>query len=487
MTANCICDPSLIQNSLNNENSNINTNNIKYKEEKLNFNSLKESFIANLLEFNIEVIYCYNLVFNIKILKRNIGFYCLLSMFILQLIFLIVFLVKKLKPLKNYMLFFNFDNKIPIRSFPKQKEQNSNSNINISDMTKGKKIIAKKKKKKKKKQKENGDLINIELNNEDNSLSKRKLFFMGDNENLDYILNNQSNNLPRLMPLFSQEQINNNNYKIYVQQNQEKFIFNNNISQTINIQSPIININNPKEKSNFKKIKSHKKKKKDEINQETTNNNNDKSLKIKSKNKKFLRQERFTKNDILNKKGIIQNKKIHNGKDLINLETMEEKNNCKKNIIGIDVNQDIINLSQTDEDLQDLDYEKAILQDKRTLLRMYWAFLVNSQIILGTFCTENYLNLLVIKLSFFLFTFQISFFLNAFFYTDEYISNAYHNNGVLDFFSGLPKSVYSFVATLITTNLLKMLSNSKSELKKIIVEKRKEDNYIFLVNIKLRN
>ena len=117
---------------------------------------------------------------------------------------------------------------------------------------------------------------------------------------------------------------------------------------------------------------------------------------------------------------------------------------------------------------------------------MYWAFLVNSQIILGTFCTENYLNLLVIKLSFFLFTFQISFFLNAFFYTDEYISNAYHNNGVLDFFSGLPKSVYSFVATLITTNLLKMLSNSKSELKKIIVEKRKEDNYIFLINIKLR-
>ena len=116
---------------------------------------------------------------------------------------------------------------------------------------------------------------------------------------------------------------------------------------------------------------------------------------------------------------------------------------------------------------------------------MYWAFLVDTQIILGTFCTDNYLNLLVIKLSFFICTFQISFFLNAFFYSDEYISNAYHNDGVLDFFSGLPKSIYSFFATLITTNLLKMLSNSKSELTKVIRERWKYKNYINIINLKL--
>ena len=102
------------------------------------------------------------------------------------------------------------------------------------------------------------------------------------------------------------------------------------------------------------------------------------------------------------------------------------------------------------------------------------------------FCTENYLSLLIIKLSFFVCTFQISFFLNAFFYTDEYISDAYHNDGVLDFFSGLPKSFYSFIATLITTNLLRMLSNSKSEIMQVIREKIKTDNYIDIINIKLR-
>ena len=133
-----------------------------------------------------------------------------------------------------------------------------------------------------------------------------------------------------------------------------------------------------------------------------------------------------------------------------------------------------------------MEYEQAIIYDKRSYLRMYWAFLVDSQIILGTFCTENYLNLFVIKLSFFICTFQISFFLNAFFYTDEYISDAYHNDGVLDFVSGLPKSLYSFVATLITTNLLRMLSNSKSELKQLIRDKRQQRNYIYLIDIKLK-
>ena len=111
-----------------------------------------------------------------------------------------------------------------------------------------------------------------------------------------------------------------------------------------------------------------------------------------------------------------------------------------------------------------MEYEEAIIRGKISFIRIYWLYLVDSQIILGTFCTENYLDLFVIKLSFLVFTFEISFFLNALFYTDNYISEAYHNNGVLDFVSGLPKSIYSFIATLITTNLLRMLSSSKSEL-----------------------
>ena len=148
-----------------------------------------------------------------------------------------------------------------------------------------------------------------------------------------------------------------------------------------------------------------------------------------------------------------------------------------------------IKLSDSNNDLQELqnlEYEEAIIYDKRTYIKIYWAFLIESNIILGTFFTKNNLNLFIIKLSFLVYTFQISFFLNALFYSDEYISDAYHNNGILDFISGLPKSIYSFIATLITTSLLKMLSNSESELMKIIKEKDSIKNYLFLINNKLR-
>ena len=138
------------------------------------------------------------------------------------------------------------------------------------------------------------------------------------------------------------------------------------------------------------------------------------------------------------------------------------------------------------EDFQDLDYYEALNLDKRSYIRIYWSFLVDSQIILGTFFTSNFLHLLVIKLSFLISTFQINFFLNAFFYTDEYISKAYHNDGVLDIFSGLPKSIYSFLATIITTSLLSMLSNSKNELINTIRNRTYKINYSLQVNIKLK-
>ena len=130
-------------------------------------------------------------------------------------------------------------------------------------------------------------------------------------------------------------------------------------------------------------------------------------------------------------------------------------------------------------------YEESLIYDKRSFMKMYFSFLKESQIILNTFFTKNYLDLLVIKISFLIFTFQISFFLNALFYTEDYISEAYHNDGVLNFLSSLPKSIYSFMVAMIINNLLSMLSNSKSELMRIIINYWNAQNYIELINIKL--
>ena len=306
--------------------------------------------------------------------------------------------------------------------------------------------------------------------NKDNSIinSKRKLNYKDTNNVMENIIKQKNKVSFNLEPLYSKSKINDKIKNNYSHKEKGKFIFTNNFSPTINIQTPVIHIKDQNIKLNNEKSK--------------TKNKDGKMLETKNDNKKahFKKQNNkmFLKGNDKNK----YNKKIEK-KVLYNIETNEEK---RKDNNKSEINQEIIKLSKNDEDIQEMDFEKAFLFDKRSFIRMYWAFLVDTQIILGTFCTENYLNLFVIKLSFFIYTFQISFFLNAFFYTDEYISDAYHNDGILDFVSGLPKSIYSFVATLITTNLLKMLSNSKNELMKVIREKRGDKNYSYLIEIKLR-
>ena len=106
MVANCICDSSYLQK----EEDNTKNNEENKFTQNTTFNSVTKSFISNLFDFNFDVIYCINLGFDIKILVNNIGFYSLAIMFILQIILFFVYLIKRLKPLKHFMLFF--ENKI---------------------------------------------------------------------------------------------------------------------------------------------------------------------------------------------------------------------------------------------------------------------------------------------------------------------------------------------------------------------------------------
>ena len=451
MVANCICDSSYLQSNMENM-----TNN-EEESEAISFKSLTKSFLANLLSFNFDVIRCYNLVINSKNLKTNIGFYCLSSMFLLQIIFLIVYLVKKLKSLKNFMLIYknkNIENnkknsKKKIKSTPPPKNKKSifspldndfeNANNNNNN---NKKYLKNKLNKLKKEKNDNFFGVN------DNNTTSRKKILCENNFNSKKEINKElENNLFNLSKLYKNKK-----------NSKEKFIFSSNFGKTINIQNPVLNINN----NNFVKGNDL--------------NENKKRKKLKPKKlKKELTLDNNNKDKIYNKQRPSKKNKLR--KNIYHIETIQEGK--------IENFNSITKISQTDSDLQDMDYEEAIIYDKRSYFRMYWAFLVDSQIILGTFCTDNYLNLFVIKLSFFICTFQISFFLNALFYTDEYISDAYHNDGVLDFFSGLPKSIYSFIATLITTNLLRMLSSSRSELMKVIRERKNFKNYVRIINQKL--
>ena len=361
MSANCICDV----NSFHNIDLNKNKKEEKSNKEKLNFDSIKKSFISNLYNFNFEVMKCYNLDINPKILKVNIGFYFMLGLILFQIIFLIIYSIKGLKSIKHFMI-----------SFKSKHKKNNLSSFN-------------------------------------------KNFGKYKNEKENCIKN-----------------------EINIEKKKKKFILHQNIFHNYN--------------SNF-----HIK---------------------ENKNERIKKHNQFICLDDLNNDeniGKISHKKAKRKKKIHHIKTTNKIYTNEKGVINF-------NLFQNNEDLEDIDFEKAIIYDKRNFFKMYFAFLVDSQTIIQTFCTDNYLNLFIIKLSFFIYTLQISFFLNTLFYTDEYISNAYYNNGVLDFISGLPKSIYSSVVTMVTTNLLRKLSNNKDELKQLIREKRNNKNYRNLIKSKLK-
>jgi len=419
----------------------------------------------------------------------------MLLLLILQIIFLCIFLIKKLKPIKYFMYIFKKPNfniknkKENQQAFPPKKVKFSDNIIYENDKQNNKFIKTKLKKNRIRKLRINDDDNNLNENKENNLRkdddSERKHYLNIEDNNLEE--HNQKNIEDIIQNELNQKNENNKNNllnfqsfskfellskkKSNLKHKKDGNIFSGDFSPIINIQNPIININQNNLILKDIKDEENSDRKIEDLNLDNKNNDNE------SINNTILKKKKRIKD-----KGKIKEKKQYKRKkekDEINInkmETMVEKENDTNNS----------KLSIKDDELQDMDYEEAVEQDKRGYLRMFWSFLVDSQIILSTFFTENSLHLFIIKLSFFVCSFQISFFLNALFYSDDYISDAYHNDGVLDFVSGLPKSIYSFVATLITTNLLIMLSNSKSELMKIIREKSKDNNYLALINAKLK-
>ena len=132
-------------------------------------------------------------------------------------------------------------------------------------------------------------------------------------------------------------------------------------------------------------------------------------------------------------------------------------------------------------------YDEAINKDLRSIIKIYWDYLQINQIIISTFIVESFLELRIIKIVLILFSIGLEFTLNAFFYTDDYISKAYSRNGVVDFISDLPKSIYSLIVSFFLSFCLGILSNSKSNLEKVLQKENNTEKYKELCKKILKN
>ena len=138
MVVNCICDAAALQREGKN-----NTNDNQAQTNLNTFESLVQSFIKNWLDFNIDVIYCYNLVFNPHILKQNIGFFVMSGLLFLQISFLVFFFIKRLKPIRAYMLDFKVSEFKPNKNkaFPPRKTHDKRYNTHKTKKPKKEDLI----------------------------------------------------------------------------------------------------------------------------------------------------------------------------------------------------------------------------------------------------------------------------------------------------------------------------------------------------------
>ena len=603
MIAKCSCDPSNLQDEDYYEDVESENN----EKKGITLNDLANSFTSEIFSFNFDVIKCYNLVFDLDILKINQGFFANVVMIGLQIIFLIYFFVKRLKPIRNFMLVFEpFDPKIDPPNPPKSEKnferENSERKIRrknyfsiLFDKTDGENsrekeikksyflnhLLNKNKSKKNededKKNKNDDDAlvvhyeyndesdndsnnynnIKFEENEEKDSESNNNNSYKSDSNSDDYNKKNKNekkfgnksiynrnakNKDMKSFHIFSKETIvpenTKNSYKDKDVYHMQTLTIDSNDFSPKNIQFNELktysifnkNKNNSKKSTDFKSKKKRKIKIKDV--EELEEKDNDESLDEDKKNKKLKKNKKplkqslkmskknKNKNSNLNiissnysifsddkykNKKLKENKSVKyyrrnkgydniQGKNDMNLNTnqkteseMNKKDNEKNKKLGnMKLRYKRVNYSYTNEDLNKMDFEEALSKDTRSFYRMFVAYLLEEHIIFNTFCTDAYLELRAIKLSFLLFGYEISFFLNALFYTDEYISDTYHNDGVLDFFSSLPKSIYSFIVTLVISNLLKMLSSSKKQLLNIIKEREDKKEYLLAIEKELK-
>ena len=165
-------------------------------------------------------------------------------------------------------------------------------------------------------------------------------------------------------------------------------------------------------------------------------------------------------------------------------EKYENKNDNKEN----EVTEKIQDLK--DDELTDLDYEEAIILDKRTYWQLYFSLLKKDQLILFTFFRKDDYNLPQIKILLFIVSFAFFFAVNGFFFTDESMDNIYEVNGTFSLIFQIPQILYSSIITTIISIILQKLSISEDNIlemkkEKDLVKSREKANKI-LKNLKLK-
>jgi len=379
---------------------------------KLSFdkNEFYDGFYKTLYNSNFRVVKCIKLLFSLKGMKSNYGFYFMAVLTVTFAAFVVIHILKGHGKITNI---------IKIIITLKESKQIKDDNIEKIDM--GKKEDDKKEDKKDDKKEEK-----IEEKDEDKKENKKE--FEASKE----------------IRVIARNALKRNSSKRFSKKSQ--------MNKTDNLQAP------------YKKTNSKR-------------NMTGNKAKIKSSEKIISNQD--------------MNLAINTDDNIIK-ETSANPENAEKKNENKDKENQIIEKYQDlrDEELTDLDYEQAIILDKRTYWQLYLSLIKKDQLILFTFFRKDDYNLPQIKIILFIVSFAFFFTINGFFFTDESMNNIYEDNGAFNFIYQIPQILYSSIVTTIISMILQKLSISEEKIlemkKEKDLEKSKTIANKILKNLKLK-
>ena len=114
-----------------------------------------------------------------------------------------------------------------------------------------------------------------------------------------------------------------------------------------------------------------------------------------------------------------------------------------------------------------MQYEKAIMIDKRTFLKYYISILQRKQLLLFTFYTNSDYNLISMKISLFLFSFALNYAVNTLFFTDDSMHKIYEDKGKYNILYQITNILYSSLISNIIINLFEYLGLTEDNIKEI--------------------
>ena len=150
-------------------------------------------------------------------------------------------------------------------------------------------------------------------------------------------------------------------------------------------------------------------------------------------------------------------KERKSSRTLLNKSNTIKKNSNKKSkyLYSNDLN---------DQELNTLEYEIAVIIDKRTYFQYYCSLLRKKHLILFTFLPANDYNLLTLKFSLFLLSISLYFAINALFFDDDTMHKIHVDHGSFNFIVQISQILYSSVISATINIILKALSLSEQNI-----------------------